>query len=323
MIHKAGKSMTYNQYIGVDIAKAHLDIAWHTGTSVRYPNNTHGHQLFIDRLADQHKPLIVLEASGGYERPLVRALLTAGITPVILDPRRVRAYIRACGQQAKTDRIDAAMLAQMAVDLKPQPRPLRPEHAQTLQDLVTRRRQISTMRAAETNRTEHATGGVRDSLDKHLEYLDTQLQQIDDQIDQLIDASEVLTERQQLYRSVPGIGPIAARTLIALLPELGQLNRKQVAALAGVAPINHDSGQHQGRRHIRGGRMEVRNVLYMAAVSARQCNPVIRAYYEHLTETGKPPKVALVACIRKLLTILNTMAKNHTPWQPEKYSQNT
>ena len=319
MFRKVGCIMnTVNCFVGIDVSKDFLDIAVFGGSVQRIENSAGGRRRWIGALPSE-RVLVVLEASGGYEIPVIRDLLIGGITPVVMDPRRVRAYARAVGRLAKTDRIDAAILAEMAAKTQPQPRPLKGDEDRALQTLVTRRRQLSEMRVAESNRSAQANPWVADSLLQHLEQIDQLIAEVDQALDQLIKTIPALKAQDRLYRSVPGIGQVSSRTLIAMLPELGRLNRKQIAALVGVAPVNHDSGRLRGQRHIRGGRMEVRNVLYMAAVSARRSNPVIRPYYEHLIEAGKEPKVALVACMRKLLTILNAMAKSNQPWTPERY----
>ena len=262
--------------------------------------------------------LVVLEATGGYERAAVAALAAAQMPVVVANPRQVRDFARATGQLAKTDRIDAETLALFAERVRPTPRPLADEASAALDALLTRRRQLVGMRGAERNRLEHAPPAVARGIRTHIRWLERQLSVVDRDLDDMIHQSPVWRAKEDLLRSVPGVGPIVSRTLLGELPELGQLNRRRIAALAGVAPFACDSGTLRGRRVVWGGRASVRAALYMSALVATRWNPVIRAFYQRLLAAGKPKKVALVACMRKLLTILNVMLRTNTPWAPMK-----
>jgi len=259
-----------------------------------------------------------LEATGGYEYGVVAALVAAGLTPVLINPRQVRDFARSLGILAKTDKIDAMVLAQFAFRVQPEPRPLPTEQQQELNHLLSRRRQLLEMLQMEENRRETSPfERVRQSLAANLASLRRQLADLERDIDDFFRQHRLWVEQETLVRSVPGVGPQTARCLQAWLPELGALNRQQIAALVGVAPFNRDSGFFRGRRMIRGGRHKVRQALFMATLAALRYNPVIKALYDPLTrQSGKPGKVALVACMRKLLTILNAMVKNQTPWRP-------
>jgi transposase len=270
----------------------------------------------VERLRGQPVTLIVLEATGGYEMPLASALGAAGLPVAIVNARQVREFARALGKLAKTDRLDAAVLAQFGEAVKPEVRPLPDEIAQTLHGWLGRRRQLLEMVHAEEQRLAMATRAVRPQIQAHIEWLRAQLREVDDQLRTLIRATPMWRDQDDLLRTVPGVGPVLATTLLADLPELGRLTRRQIAALVGVAPLNRDSGQQRGRRGIWGGRAPVRATLYMAAVAAVRWNAVIRAFYERLCAAGKPRKVALTACMRKLLTIVNAMMQRRTRWQP-------
>lgn len=257
---------------------------------------------------------VVLEATGGYERTCAAALATAGLPVALVNPRQVRAFAKATGQRAKTDRLDAAVLALFAERVRPPVRPL-PDDAQAdLAALLLRRRQLTEMLVAEKHRVPLARTMVRPSLEKHIAYLERELRDADSDLGAAVEASPLWRAQEDLLRSVPGIGPVASRTLLAELPELGQLSRRAIAALVGVAPVAHDSGAMRGKRAIAGGRAAVRTVLYMATLVATRCNPVIHAHYQHLLAAGKAKKVALVACMRKLLTILNAMLRDQRRW---------
>jgi transposase len=262
--------------------------------------------------------VIVVEATGGYETPVGAELGAAGLRVAVVNPRQVRDFAKATGRLAKTDRLDAQTLAHFGHAVRPPPRPLRDEEAQALAALVERRRQVVAMRTAE----EHRLGAtrvtlVRTRIQAHLAWLDTELRDVDEDLRQRLQASPLWREQDDLLRSVPGIGLILSLTLLADLPELGRLSHAQIAALVGVAPLNRDSGTLRGRRAVWGGRAAVRAVLYMATLRATRCNPVIRTFYERLLAVGKAKKVALVACMRKLLIILNAMLKHQTPWQAQ------
>lgn len=306
--------------IGIDVAKAELVIAWGLeGRLTTVPNDEAALQPLVAELTAAAPALVVLEATGGYELLCVAALVAAQLPVVVVNPRQVRDFAKATGQLAKTDRIDARLLALFGDRVRPPLRPLPNAATQELDELLTRRRQLLEMRQAERNRLALAVGRDRQrlkrSLKKHIEYLERELKITETEIGTLIQDSPVWRERDQLLQSVPGVGPVVARTLLAELPELGTLNRGAIAKLVGVAPLNRDSGTWRGTRAIYGGRASVRTALYMAALVAARRNVVLRAFYQRLVAAGKPKKVALVACMRKLLTILNHMLRTGLPWR--------
>lgn len=305
-----------NQYVGIDVAKATLDVAIGSdGELVQVENNEAGIARLLERLGEVEPTLVVLEATGGYETVVAGAIVGRGIAVAVVNPRQVRDFAKATGVLAKTDRIDARVLARFAEAVRPEPRPLPTAEAKELEEYLSRRRQLVDMLTMEKNRQSIATTErMKKSLKKHIDWLEEALRRANDDIDKAIRNSPAWREQEDLLRSVPGIGPVSARTMLAELPELGRLNRKKIAALVGVAPLNRDSGTLQGSRTCWGGRASVRQVLYMAAVTAVRCNPVIRRTYAALRTRGKKHKVALVACMRKLLTILNAMVKTKQPW---------
>ena len=310
-------------FIGIDVSKARVDIAMRpAGQSESVSNDEAAIRVLVKRLEEIRPALIVLEATGGIERQLTRALASAELPVVVVNPRQVRDFAKATGQLAKTDSIDAEVLARFGEAVRPALRPLPAEVTLELRALIARRRQITEMMVAERNRLSGASKGVRKRIDAHIRWLEAELDRADNDLDQSIRQSPIWRENEDLLRSVPGIGPVISRTLLAELPELGHLNRKQIAALVGIAPLNRDSGTLRGRRTIWGGRASVRAVLYMAALVASRRNAVIRAFYNRLRDAGKAPKVALVACMRKLLTILNAMIKHKTRWS-ETFLQTT
>lgn len=302
-------------FVGIDVSKATLDVALRpSGERESGPNDESGIKRLISRLRELEPALIVVESTGGFERQLTRALVSAELPVVVVNPRQVRDFAKATGQLAKTDTIDAMVLARFAEAVRPAVRPLPDATLLELQALIARRRQLTEMIVAERNRFTAASKTVRKRIDAHIRWLEAELGRADKDLDQSIRRSPIWQETEELLRSVPGIGPIISRTLLAELPELGQLNRKQIAALVGVAPLNHDSGKLTGRRTIWGGRATVRATLYMAALVGSRRNAVIRAFYQRLRNAGKAPKLALVACMRKLLTIINAMIKHRTCW---------
>jgi len=306
-------------FVGIDVAKAQLDIALRpTGERWTVPNDEASIAELVQHLQVVHPTLIVLEATGGFQRTVVTALATASLPVVVVNPRQVRDFAKATGQLAKTDALDARALAHFAAAVRPQVRPLPDAHSEALRALLARRRQLVAMRTAELNRLATAPPAVQADIEAHIAWLDERLAVLDDTLDTALRASPVWRERETLYRSVPGIGPVSARTLLLALPELGTLSRQRLAALAGVAPFNRDSGTLRGHRTIWGGRAPLRATLYMATLVAVRHNPVLKTFYERLLAAGKAKKVALVACMRKLLTILNAMAKHQTPWQPQE-----
>ncbi|HEY4138327.1 MAG TPA: IS110 family transposase [Casimicrobiaceae bacterium] len=301
--------------LGIDVAKDELVIAcrpsleqWTT------PNSPVGIEALVDRIRVLNPQSIVLEATGGYERACAVALAMAGLPVAVVNPRQVREFAKAMGQRAKTDRLDAAVIALFAERVQPAVSAL-PDAAQAdLAAHLFRRRQLSDMLVAEKNRLGLAHKAVRPSLTKHIAYLERELRMADSDLREAIEASPVWRVQDDLLQSVPGIGPVASQTLLAALPELGQLTRQAIAALVGVAPIAQDSGAHRGKRVIAGGRATVRAVLYMATLTATRCNPPIRAFYQRLVAAGKPKKVALIAAMRKLLVMLNAILRDQRPW---------
>ena len=302
--------------VGIDVAKARLDVAerpsdvcWSTG------NDAAGIAALVARWTESQPTRIIVEATGGYELALVLALTEASLPVVVINPRQSRAFGKATGQLAKTDVIDALTLAHFGEAVRPAVRPLPDAQTRALSALLARRRQLIDMRTAETNRLGTAERPIEREIQTHLRWLDKRIEAIERQLDKAIKASPMWAAKDDLLQSVPGVGPILSRTLLADVPELGTLNRKKIAALVGVAPFNRDSGTRRGRRCIWGGRASVRAVLYMAVVSASQRNSVISAYHQRLMAAGKPFKVAQVACMRKLLVILNAMVRDGVHWQ--------
>lgn len=306
-----------DQYIGIDVAKARLDIAIHgRAGGDQLANDDRSIAALVRQWSAAPPTLVVVEATGGYELAVVSALGAAGIPVVVVNPRQVRDFARATGQLAKTDQIDAQILARFAALVRPEARPLADDTQRALNALVSRRRQLREMLTAEQTRLAlPGPSTIRKSLRKHIAYLEREVKASDYDVGELIKASPVWREADDLLQSVPGVGDVTAHTLIAALPELGTLDRRAIAKLVGVAPLNHDSGQYRGHRAIWGGRANIRRVLYMAALVAARRNPVIRAFYLRLRAAGKPAKLALVACMRKLLTILNTILKTKRPWK--------
>ena len=308
--------------VGIDVSKDWLDSqlldpSGQKGPAERIANSSSACQALAQKLSKLSIQCIVLEASGGYERTLVATLAAAGLPVVVVNPRQVRDFAKALGFLAKTDEIDAYVLARFAQDVRPPQRKIPDEQTQALRDLLTRRAQLVEMRTMESNRLQQAaTTRIIKDLKSSLEFIDKRLKKLDDEIDEQIRQTPAWLEKVELLKSVPGIGPQTARVLVLDLPELGQCSRQQTAALVGVAPMNCDSGQFRGDRTIRGGRKNVRSALYMATLSATRFNDTIKSHYEKLRDAGKPFKVAIVACMRKLLTILNAMVRNQHPWQP-------
>jgi transposase len=307
--------------VGSDVAQAQLDIAVRpSGERWAVANDAPGIAALVMRLQAVAPTLIVLEATGGYQRAVVAALAVAALPVVVVHPRQVRDVAKATGQWATTAARAARAVAHFAEAVRPTPRPLPDAQTEELRALVARRRQLIVMRTAEQNRLGGASGRLRADLQAHLTWLDQRLVALDDDVDTMLRASPVWRERDEWYRSVPGIGPVCARTLGLDLPELGTLSRQRIAALVGVAPFNRDSGTLRGRRTLWGGRAPVRAVLYMSTLVAVKHNPTLKAFYVRLCAAGKAKKVALPACMRKLLTILNAMVKHQPPWQPQEVS---
>jgi transposase len=306
-----------SEFIGIDVSKDSLDVASHVGGArLQSENSETGLKRLCEQLVALSPELVVMEASGGYERLCAAVLAQAGLAVAVVNARQVRAFALATGVLAKTDAVDARVLAHFAAAVRPPVRPLPDEQRQALDELMGRRRQLVGMLVMEKNRLAQARGPrVRRDIKSLIAVLEKRINGCDGDLQRLIQASPLWRAQEDLLRSFNGIGPVNARMLVAELPELGTLNRKEIASLAGLAPISRDSGKYKGRRSIAGGRGQVRSTLYMAAVCAIRANPVIRTFYQRLREAGKPAKVALVACMRKMLTILNAMLRNQTRWQ--------
>lgn len=302
-------------FVGIEVSKATLDIVMRPGGSREsIPNQEAQIGELVRRLSTLRVTLLVVEATGGVERRIVRALAAAELPVIVVNPRQVRDFAKATGRLAKTDKIDAEILAHFGEAVRPALRAVPEPASEELRALITRRRQVTEMLTAETNRLAHSAKAVRKRIEAHIRWLEAELDRVDSELDQSIQQSPIWREQEELLKSVPGIGPVISRTLLAELPELGKLNRKQIAALVGVAPLNWDSGTLRGRRAIWGGRSAVRAALYMAALVASRRNSTIQDFYRRLRNAGKAPQVALVACMHKLLTILNAMIKHKTHW---------
>ncbi len=305
-------------YIGVDVAKNSLDVAVSSSEGVRqFANDDEGVTNAVQYIAGLKPAGIILEATGHLEMPLAAALQAGRLPVAVINPRQVRDFARATGTLAKTDTIDARILALFGTRVKPEIRPLPDEKTREMRNLLTRRRQLIEMLTAEHNRLFHSSDDVRPSIETHIKWLGEALSEINDDLDHRIRLSPSWLEKDNLLKSVPGVGKVVSSSLLIELPELGRLNRRKIAALVGVAPFNRDSGTMRGRRTVWGGRAKLRAVLYMAALVASRRNPIIAAFYQRLLDAGKVKKVALVACMRKLLTILNAMMRTMTVWQPE------
>lgn len=304
-----------SEIIGIDVCKARLDVAMYpSGKRQSFGNDKGGIKELVQGLAKVQAKLIVLEASGGLERQVTVALASAELPVVVVNPRQVRDFAKATGQLAKTDSIDARILARFGDGVRPALRPVPDEATLEIRALTARRRQLVEMRVAEKNRLRGACQSVRKRIEAHIGWLEQEMKRADNDLDRSIRQSPIWQENEELLRSVPGLGPITSRVLVAELPELGTLNRKQISALVGVAPLNRDSGTFKGHRRIWGGRATVRSALYMAALVATRFNPLIRDFYRRLRDRGKVAKVAIIACTRKLLTIVNSMIKHKTRW---------
>jgi len=305
-------------YVGVDVSKDSLDVAVSNsqGTN-RFANDPEGITQAVRHIASLQPEGIILEATGNLEMPLAAELQAKGLPAVIVNPRQVRDFARATGALAKTDAIDARVLALFGLRVKPEVRPLPDKQAREMTGLLTRRRQLVEMIIAESNRLSRADEDIQPNIKDHIKWLEAALSGINTDLEHRIRSSPSWHDQDNLLRSVPGIGKIVSSTLLIELPELGKLNRRKIAALVGVAPLNRDSGTMRGKRTVWGGRAKLRAVLYMAALVATKCNPIIAAFYRRLLDAGKVRKVALVACMRKLLTMVNAMMRTMTVWNPE------
>lgn len=303
-------------YVGIDIAKAQVDVAIRpTDDRWEIPYDQKGIRKLVTQLKAANPEMVLLEASGGLELSLVAALAAAALPVVVVNPRQVRYFARATGKLVKTDSIDAAVLAHFAEAVRPPLRPLRDSETQALNSLTARRHQVMTMLVSEKNRLGAAASAVRPRIEAHIVWLEQELKDLDDGLRLSLRQSPIWREKDNLLRTVPGVGEQLSLALLAYLPELGTLNRRQVAALVGVAPFNRDSGTLRGKRSVWGGRARVRSTLYMGALVATRHNPIIRDFYQRLVAAGKPKKLALIACMRKLLFILNAMVKSGQPWR--------
>ena len=308
-------------FVGIDVSKRQLDIFVRPGGEHwTVPNDEAGVAELCERLATMQVQSVVLEATGGYETLVSTTLATAGLPLAVVNPRQVRDFARSTGRLAKTDRIDAEVLAEFAEAVRPAVRPLKDDATRELEARVNRRRQLVAMLATEKNRLASAPKALRRDIKAHIAWLESRVRDLDNELKRRVKDSSAWRVNDDLLQSVPGVGCVSAFTLLAHLPELGSLPRRKIAALVGVAPFNRDSGTLRGRRTVWGGRGEVRATLYMATVAAIRCNPTIRTFYQRLLASGKPPKVALVACMRKLLTILNAVIRDQIPWQPPKHA---
>ena len=314
-----GSLPAYDAFVGIDVAKATLEVATlPAGQAFSVSYDARGLRQLQQRLQPLGRCLIVVEATGGYERRLLADLIEAGWAVALVNPRQVRDYARGIGYLAKTDRLDAAVLARFAQEVRPRPLAPTPENQRQLDELVDRRRQLLNLQTSESNRLETVAGPqARKSIQKVLAVLAKQIEQMNKAIAQLIESDDDWRHKDGLLQSVPGVGDVVSATLIAQLPELGQLNRQEVSALVGLAPFNHDSGKLRGQRSIYGGRASIRNCLYMAALSAKRFNPIVRRFAQRLEKAGKKFKIVITACMRKLLIILNQMMKTDTAWNPE------
>lgn len=303
------------RFVGIDVSKAELEVCGLPSEQLwKAPNDEAGRLALVERLRELSPTLIVMEATGGYEAAVAIHLAAAGLPVVVMNPRPVRDFAKAAGKLAKTDRIDAHMLARFGQVMRPPVRPLKDEQSRELDALFMRRRQVVDMLTMEKNRLAQATKRVRKNIQAHIVWLEKRLDEVDGELKTLIHATPVWREKDDILQSTPDVGTIVSTALLARLPELGKLNRRQISALVGVAPLNNDSGKHKGQRRIWGGRAMPRSLLYRATLAAVRCNPAIKAFHDKLKAAGKKPKVAIVACMRKLLTILNTLIKNMTPW---------
>jgi transposase len=304
-----------SQWVGIDVSKATLDVYIRPmGKALKVANTVLEISHLVEQLKSYDLNLIVLEATGGLETELIIQLQAALLPVALINPRQGRDFAKATGRLAKTDAIDAQILAQFGEAMKPQVLPIESEEARQLGELISRRRQLVEMQTAEKNRRSRSRGKALADIEAHIEYLEERLKQLNQEIEQLTQKNQQWINKVNLLKTTPGIGQVISTTLVSDLPELGQLTAKQISRLVGVAPINHDSGQHKGKRMINGGRAHIRATLYMGAVVAIRHNPVIKAFYERLVERGKSKKLALTACVHKMLVILNAMVRDHLAW---------
>ena len=307
-----------DSFVGIDVSKAHLDVGVRPGgETFRVSRNEDGLELLAQKLKTIGPKLVVMEATGGLEMPVVAALFGAGLEVAVINPRQARDFAKAVGKLAKTDAIDALVLAHLAEALRPPVRAMPDEEAQILQALLARRRQLVEMLTAEKNRLEGAHSAAKPLIKKHITWLERQLGHVDDDLGGAIRKTPIWCKKDDILQSVSGIGRVVSTTLLAQLPELGTLSHKEISALVGVAPFNDDSGKMRGKRHIRGGRADVRAALYMGTLSAIRFNPTIKPFHQRLIKAGKLPKVAITACMHKLLILINAMLRDMSPYDPQ------
>jgi len=312
------KKASADIFVGIDVSKNWLDVAVHDREeALRTGNDETGIASLVKRMKKLKPTRIVLEPTGGFEMLVVAELAHAGLPVVAINAKRIRDFARATGRLAKTDKLDAKVLAHFAAAVRPPVRSLRREEETQLTALLTRRKQVLDMITIEKNRLVTVRAKLRSAIEAHLQWLSKSLKELDKEIEDFVENSPVWKEKDALLQSVPGVGPVTSATMLGMLPELGKLNRQEIAALVGVAPLNKDSGKKQGKRRVYGGRADVRSVLYMAALSAKKFNPIIRKFYARLIQHGKEKKVALTACMRKLLVILNSMMHTNQPWRSQ------
>jgi transposase len=305
-------------FAGIDVCKSTLDVRIEpAGETLQVSNDDEGIKALCSWLSQFDPTLIVMEATGGLETRAASELAARGLCLAVVNPRQVRDFAKASGQLAKTDRIDAQVLCGFGRAIRPAARPLKDTLTQQLDDLVTRRRQLVEMRVQETLRLQRASSVQVKSMKAHIAWLNKCIKQIEIDLGTRLRSSDAWRVKDDLLLSIPGVGEITSRSILSSCPEIGQLNRRQIAKLVGLAPLNNDSGKQRGQRHIWGGRSDARSVMYMATISAKRCNPVIKDFAANLKSAGKPPKVVIVACMRKLLTIMNAMIKTNTPWNPK------
>ena len=307
------------KFVGIDVSKSTLDVCIEPAVqTLHVAYDEAGIGQIAEHLKEVSPALIVIEATGGLEVRVATELAGLGLPVAVINPRQARDFAKATGRLAKTDHVDAAVLAAFAKAIRPQARPLKDADTRALDDMLSRRRQLIDMRVQETLRLGTAASKkLQKSLNQHIAWLDKRIAEVDKDLTKRLRESDVWRAKDDLLRGIPGVGAVTTLTMLAKCPELGTLNRREIAALAGVAPLANDSGKHRGKRFVWGGRADVRAVLYMATVSAIRCNDAIKAFADRLKKAGKPPKVVIVACMRKLLTIMNTMLKNNTPWNPK------
>jgi transposase len=310
-----GEAAVPEVFVGIDVAKARLDVGvYPSGETWTVDHDEAGIATAVERLTAARPALVLLEATGGLELAMVAGLVAAGVPVQVVNPRQVRDFAKATGRLAKTDRLDALVLARFGAAIRPAPRPIPDAALQEVRALVARRRQLQAMVIAEKNRRTSAPRRLHAQIDDHLAWLRRAVADLDRELAKAIRATPAWQTAVSRWRSVPGVGRVVSATLLADLPELGTLTRQQIAALVGVAPLNHDSGAHRGTRSCWGGRAHVRTTLYMGTLVATRCNPAIMAYYQRLLAAGKPKKLALTACMRKLLTMLNAITRDGTSW---------